>query len=305
MGRYILGRCVHSLLALIGATLVVFILINASGDPASLLIPSDATLQDAAVLRKALGLDRPLITRYAMFLRTAVQGDFGISFRQNRPALQVVAVHLPATAELAAASLVLSVAVAVPLGILAAVYRSSLYDALASILALIGQAAPVFWLGLMGILVFGLKLGLLPVFGRGSLAHLVLPAVTLGWYVSALLMRMTRASMLEVLHQDYIRTARAKGLASGQTILRHALRNAAIPVITVFGLQLGALLSGAVVTETVFAWPGMGRVIVESILARDYPVVMAGVILVALLFIGVNFLVDLAYALLDPRIRFD
>jgi len=301
---YLTRRIAHSLVALLGVTLVAFVFVNASGDPAALLLPGDATPAQAAALRRSLGLDRPFLAQYGLFVWQAVHGNFGVSFRQQLPAAPLILSYAPATAELAVGASVVSVVVAVPLGIIAASYRGRLYDWLTSVFVLIGQSAPIFWLGLMAIWIFSLELRLLPPFGRGTLAQLVLPVMTLAWYVSALLTRMTRASMLEVLDQDYIRTARSKGLSWLPVILKHALRNAAIPVLTVFGLQFGELLGGVVVTETVFAWPGMGRAIVDAINARDYPVVLAGVVVLATIFVAVNLLVDLSYGLLDPRIRY-
>ncbi len=237
------------------------------------------------------------------FLGGALTGDFGVSFRHQQPALPLVLERLPATLELALAALLLSVAVALPLGIVAALHRGRLGDVLAMAFAVVGQATPYFWMGIMLILVVSVELGWLPTSGRGTWQHLILPAVTLATHFAAALARLTRTAMLEVLGQNYVTTARAKGLPERAVILAHALKNAAVPVVTLIGLQFGTLLGGAVVTETVFAWPGVGRLAVQSIFVRDYPVVQAGVLVLALAFVLVNLLVDLLYGLLDPRIR--
>jgi peptide/nickel transport system permease protein len=241
--------------------------------------------------------------QYVRFLADVVAGDFGTSFRHQQPALPLVLERLPATLELALAALVLAVAVALPLGIVAALHRGRLADLLAMGFAVVGQATPYFWMGIMLILVVSVELGWLPTSGRGSWRHLILPAVTLGTHFAAALARLTRTSMLEVLGQNYVTTARAKGLSECQVILTHALKNAAVPVVTLIGLQFGTLLGGAVVTETIFAWPGVGRLAVQSIFVRDYPVVQAGVFVLALSFVAINLLVDLLYGYLDPRIR--
>ncbi|MBI4276887.1 MAG: ABC transporter permease, partial [Armatimonadetes bacterium] len=233
MPRYIAGRVAQAAFSLLGVSLVVFALLHFSGDPAVLLVSADARPEDVATVRRALGLDRPFHVQYLRFLQRAVMGDFGLSLRLNRPAGGVILDHFPATAELAAGAVIVAAAVSLPLGAVAAVRRGSAYDAAASALALVGQSMPVFWLGLIAIMLFGVRLGWFPVGGRGTFVHLVLPSVTLGWYITALLTRLIRSSLLEVLGQDYIRTARAKGLSRIMVLARHALKNAAIPVVTV------------------------------------------------------------------------
>jgi peptide/nickel transport system permease protein len=241
--------------------------------------------------------------QYVQFLGGALTGDFGTSFRHQQPALPLVLERLPATLELAGAALALAVVLALPLGILAAVYRGRLLDVLAMAFAVVGQATPYFWMGIMLILVVSVELGWLPTSGRGGLERLILPTVTLGTHFAASLARLTRTSMLEVLGQQFVTTARAKGLSERSVVLAHALKNAAVPVVTLIGLQFGTLLGGAVVTETIFAWPGVGRLAVQSVFVRDYPVVQAGVFVLALTFVAINLLVDLLYGVLDPRIR--
>jgi len=287
----------------VGVSLVVFALVHLSGDPVLLMVSSDAPPDVVATTRRALGFDRPLAEQFARYLTHAVRGDLGVSLRSNRPVTALIAERLPATVELTVAALVIAVVVAVPAGIVSAVKRGSLIDRLAMVGAVAGQAVPIFWLALLLIAFFGVRLRWLPVYGRGSLAHLILPAVSLSTIVLGRLARLVRSSMLEVLGQDYVRTARAKGLAEPRVLAGHALKNAAIPIVTLLGLQFAQLLGGAVVTETIFAWPGIGRLVVEAIFNRDFPVVQGVVLVVSLIFVAVNMLVDLAYAAIDPRIR--
>jgi ABC-type dipeptide/oligopeptide/nickel transport system permease component len=303
MFPYVVRKCAHTALVALGVVTLVFAALRLSGDPAATMLPGDATVDDLAALRTALGLDRPVYVQYVTFLADAVRGDFGTSFRHQQPALALVMERLPATLELAFAALVLSVVIALPLGIVAALYRGRIPDMLAMAFAVVGQATPFFWMGIMLILIVSLELGWLPTSGRGTWRHLVLPAVTLATHLAAVLARLTRTSMLEVLGQQYVVTARAKGLRERSVVLVHALKNAAVPVVTLVGLQFGTLLGGAVVTETVFAWPGVGRLAVQSIFVRDYPVVQAGVFVLALSFVALNLLVDVLYGWLDPRIR--
>jgi peptide/nickel transport system permease protein len=301
---YLVWRSLHSLLLLWLVTVVVFGLLHLTpGDPASLMLGEQATPEQIRDLRHALGLNEPLITQYARFLGQAVRGDFGTSIRAQRPALDVVLERLPATLLLAAGAFTFAVSLGMPIGVLSAVKRLSLWDHGSMALALMGQSMPVFWLGLMLIIVFSVHLRWLPVSGAGGPQHLVLPAVTLGTFLIGLIIRLTRSSMLDVLGQDYVRTARAKGLAERAVIVRHALRNALIPVVTLLGLQLGILLGGAVITETVFAWPGLGMVTVTAINQRDYPVVQCAVFISAVLVVSINWAVDVLYHFLDPRIR--
>jgi peptide/nickel transport system permease protein len=303
MFRYLVRKIFHTLFVALGVVTLVFVALRLSGDPAATMLPGDATVDELAALRRTLGLDRPLHVQYVAFLGSAVRGDFGDSFRHQQPAFALVLERLPATLELAFAALLLAVVVALPLGILAAMYRGRAADVVAMGLAVVGQATPYFWMGIMLILVVSVELGWLPTSGRGGWQHLVLPAITLGTHFAAVLARLTRTSLLEVLGQNFVTTARAKGLAERRVILVHALKNAAVPVVTLIGLQFGTLLGGAVVTETIFAWPGVGRLAVQSIFVRDYPVVQAGVLVLALSFVALNLLVDLLYGALDPRIR--
>lgn len=303
MLRILLFRLAQVPIVIIVVSLIVFLFLNASGDPVRMLMPIEATEADIERMRVALGLDRPLMVQYADFLWKALQGDFGTSLRARRPAIDVVLDALPATLELAFAALVLATAISLPLGILAAVRRNSVIDWVATAVSVLGQSMPVFWLGILMILVFSVKLGWLPASGRGHWTALIMPALALGWYMNALMSRMTRTAMIEVLNQPYIRTARAKGLSRRRVILRHAFGNARIPIVTIWGLQAGAMLTGTVITETVFSWPGLGRASIYALQSRDYPVVLASIALFTLMFLIINLLVDLAYFLLDPRVR--
>ena len=300
---YTLRKLLHTALVAVGVVTLAFGALRLSGDPAATMLPGDASVEELYALRHALGLDEPLLTQYARFLASAVQGDFGLSLRHQQPALGLVLERLPATLELALASLSLSIVIAIPLGILAALYRGRLCDAAAMGFAVVDQATPYFWMGIMLILVVSVELGWLPTSGRGGLDHLILPAVTMATHLAASLARLTRTSMLEVLGQNYLNTARAKGLSERTVIWAHALKNAAIPITTLIGVQFGTLLGGSIVTEMIFAWPGVGRLAVQSIFARDYPVVQASVFMLALSFVAINLAVDLLYGWLDPRVR--
>jgi peptide/nickel transport system permease protein len=306
----------RAIVALWGISTIVFVVMRLSGDPVPLMLPPDAPPSEIFRVRAELGLDQPLPVQYLVYFGNLLRGDLGRSIHMRLPAMQVAAERLPATLELALGAFVLAVVVAIPAGLVSAAKRNSLWDNLAMGLALLGQSAPTFYIGIMLILVLGLELGLFPISGRGQgtwgivgdwptmLRHLALPAVTLGAFAMASIARLTRSAVLEVMRQDFIRTARAKGLNETFVLLRHNLKNAAIPIITIMGLQFGTLLGGAVVTETVFSWPGIGRLAIQSIFNRDYPVVQSAVILVASFFVLVNFMVDLAYGWLDPRIRY-
>jgi ABC-type dipeptide/oligopeptide/nickel transport system permease component len=293
----------HAAIVALGVSLVVFALVHLSGDPVLLMVSSDAPPDVVATTRRALGFDRPLWQQFATYVTRAVQGDLGVSLRSSRPVSALISERLPATVELTLAALLIAVAIAVPAGIISAVKRGTVIDRLAMVGAVAGQAVPIFWLALLLIAFFGVRLRWFPVYGAGSFAHLVLPAVSLSTIILGRLARLVRSSMLEVLGQDYVRTARAKGLAEPRVLALHALKNAAIPIVTLLGLQFAQLLGGAVVTETIFAWPGIGRLVVEAIFNRDFPVVQGVVLVVSLIFVAVNMLVDLAYAALDPRIR--
>ena len=305
MKTYILRRVAQSALTLLGVSVLVFVILRVlPGDPARMLLPDGAPETAVAELNRQLGLREPLIVQYGLFLRSVARGDFGQSFQYRAPALRVVLERLPATVQLTAAAMLVTIAAGVSLGIVTAVLRGTRYDVAGTILAVLGQSLPNFWLGIMLILLFGVALRWLPTSGFASWASLVLPAVTLAAFPTALVARLTRSSMLEILNRDYVRTGRAKGLTEPSVVLRHALRNAAIPVLTVIGLQIGSLLGGAVITESVFAWPGMGKLIVDAIFFRDFPVVQTVLILSATVFVAINLLVDLLYTVIDPRIRY-
>jgi ABC-type dipeptide/oligopeptide/nickel transport system permease component len=303
MKGYILKRFFHSIFVLVGISLVVFIILHLTGDPAALLMPMDATPEQVAQFRKEMGFEDPLIVQYWRFFKGTLRGDFGQSFRHSQPALELVMERMPATIQLTAAAMVIALVVAIPVGIISAIRRNSILDHIGMTGALLGQSTPVFWLGIMLILIFSVTIQWFPSSGRGEIQHLVLPAITLGMFTMARTARMMRSSMLEVLGQEYMKTAKAKGLNPGMVILKHALKNAAIPVVTIVGMELGTLLGGAVITETIFAWPGVGRLAVQAIYNRDYPVVQAAVFLLASIFVLVNLIVDLLYTYLDPRVK--
>ena len=305
MRTYVLRRVAQSVLTLLGVSVLVFVILRVlPGDPARMLLPDGAPESAVAELNRQLGLREPLIVQYGLFLRSVARGDFGQSFQYRAPALRVVLERLPATVQLTLAAMLVTIAVGVSLGIFTAVRRGTRYDVAGTIVAVLGQSLPNFWLGIMLILLFGVALRWLPTSGFAGWTSLVLPAITLAAFPTALVARLTRSSMLEILNRDYIRTGRAKGLAEQSVVLRHALRNAAIPVLTVIGLQIGALLGGAVITESVFAWPGMGKLTVDAIFFRDFPVVQTVLILSATVFVAINLLVDLLYTVIDPRIRY-
>jgi peptide/nickel transport system permease protein len=298
-------RIFRALIALWLVSTVVFVVMRLSGDPVPLLLPPDAPTSEILRVRRDLGLDRPLPVQYGVFLANILHGDFGRSIHFREPAASVVRGYLGATLELGLTAFLLAAVVAVPIGLLSAMKRNSLLDHAAMGIALIGQSAPTFFLGILFILLLALKADLFPTSGRGDWRNLVLPALTLGAFAMASIARLTRSAVLEVLGADYIRTARAKGVSEMWVVAKHTLKNAAIPIVTITGLQFGTLLGGAVVTETVFSWPGIGRLAVQSIYNRDYPVVQCTVFVAALLFIVINFVVDLVYGLIDPRIRPD
>jgi len=300
---FLAQRLVRALIALWLVSTVVFVVMRLSGDPVPLLLPPDAPVSEMERVRRELGLDRPLPVQYAVFLGNTLRLDFGRSLHFREPAITVVRGYILATLELGLTAFVLAAVFAVPIGLLSAMKRNSILDHAAMGLALIGQSAPTFFLGILFILLLALKADLFPTSGRGGWLHLVLPALTLGAFTMASIARLTRSAVLEVLRADYIRTARAKGLGEAIVVAKHTLKNAAIPILTITALQFGTLLGGAVVTETVFAWPGIGRLAVQSIYNRDYPVVQCTVFLAAMMFIAINFAVDLLYGVLDPRAR--
>ncbi len=287
------------------ALTAVFALQFLAGDPVKLFLPTDTTSKQIEEFRTRLGLSDPWPVQYARFITGALHGNFGMSLRQNEPALHLVLRRFPATMSLSVVAMLLALAAAIPIGVLSAARRNSWFDHLGIGATVLGQAIPGFWLGLMLIYVFAVWLKWLPTSGRGTWLHYILPAVTLAAFVAARFARFTRSLMLDVLGQDYIRTARAKGLAAPRVLYRHALKNASLPIITLLALQLGQLLGGAVITETIFAWPGVGRFLVQALLNRDFPVVLVGIFLTAVLYSVLNLTADLAYAWLNPRIRYE
>jgi len=305
MTRYLIRRLWLSVLVLFGVSLVVFMLLHlAPGDPVRLLLADDVPDEIAEQVRRDLGFDQSLYMQYWVFITKALRGDLGQSLYYKKPALSIIMDHLPATIELTFAALFISLVIAIPMGILSAIRRDSIWDYLGMLLATIGQATPIYWLGIMLILTVSVKLNLLPSSGRGGVEYLILPSITLGAPLMAIVTRLVRSGMLDILGEDYIRTARAKGLTERAVLVGHAMKNMMIPVVTVVGLQLGFLLGGAVITETVFAWPGVGRVVVVAMGARDYPLVQAATLLVSFYFVGINLLLDVLYVYLDPRIRY-
>jgi len=304
MAAFIVRRLVHAIFVLVGVSVIVFLLIHLTGDPTPLMVPEDATPQQIQEVRHSMGFDRPIVVQYGLFLGHAIRGDFGYSYRIRRPAFSLVVERVPATLRLAFASLAVALIVAVPIGMLAAFKKNSVFDRLSMIGVLFGQSMPTFWFGIMAILVISVKLHWLPTSGYRGPKYLVLPALTLGLYSSAVIARVLRSSLLEALGRDYIRTARAKGVKERRVIFVHALKNAAIPVTTVVGLQIGYLFGGSIVTETVFSYPGMGLLAIQAIRGRDMPVVQAFVVSIAALIIGTNLLIDILYTYLDPRIKY-
>ncbi len=303
---FITRRVLLTLPVLLGVATLVFSLIHlVPGDPALSMLGDGATPAEVAELRTRLGLDRPLLVQYGAFLEGLSRGDLGESLRYGTTVASEIVTRVPATLELAVASMVVAVALAIPLGILAAVFRGSSVDHGAMLLALAGISMPNFWLGPLLAIVFAVELGWLPVSGRGGLAHLVLPAITLGTALAAILARMTRASVLEELREPYVLAARAKGVSRSRAVLRHAFRNSLIPIVTIVGLQFGAVLTGTIITETIFAWPGLGRLLVQSISFRDYPLIQGCILFIAVTYVGVNLMTDLLYGALDPRIRYE
>ncbi len=306
MRRYVLRRIGLLVPVVLGVVTVVFLIVHLiPGDPVEIMLGEQARAVDREALRHEMGLDKPIHLQYVAFLKGLVRGDLGHSLHTKQPVLTSIARRLPATIELAAAAMAVALLLAIPLGLLAAYKKDSLVDQGSMLFALLGISMPNFWLGPLLIIVFSLKLGWFPVSGRGSLAHVVLPAITLGTAMAAILTRMTRASMLDVIQSDYITTARAKGVRESLVVLKHAFRNALIPVVTIVGLQIGGLLAGSIITETIFAWPGIGRLTIQAINARDYPLVQGCVLIIALGYVLVNFATDLLYGLIDPRIRYE
>lgn len=303
--RLALIRLVQGIITTFLVFTAVFFIMRLSGDPTLLFLPPDATQEDIARFRQEKGWDRPLPVQYVDYLADALRGDFGQSLTYSGPALGIVLERLPATLELTGVALLLTILIAVPAGLISAVKPNTLVSRLVMTVALLGQAMPGFWLGVMMILLFSVRLRWLPTGGRDTLLHLVMPAIVLGSWGAAKITRLTRAGMQEVLRDDFIRTARSKGLPERIVLIRHALRNALLPVLSALGLTVGAMLGGAIITETVFAWPGVGRLIVQSVLKRDFPVVQVATVLLAIIFILSNLIVDILYTVVDPRIRYD
>ena len=306
MTRYLIRRLLLTIPVMLGVATLVFALIHlVPGDPAQAMLGETAPQADVLKLRHSLGLDQPLLTQYRTFMTGLVRGDLGTSFRYNAPVTAQIREKLPNTATLAVAAMGFAILVAIPLGILAAVFRGTLVDHAAMTLALVGISMPNFWLGPLLAIVFAVRLGWLPVSGTGGFAHLILPAVTLGAALSAILARMTRASLLEELRELYVLAARARGLSGVRAVVKHAFRNSLIPIVTIIGLQFGAVLTGTIITETIFAWPGLGRLLIQAISFRDYPLVQGCILFISVTYAAMNLLTDLTYGFLDPRIRFD
>jgi peptide/nickel transport system permease protein len=301
---YITRRLIFSVFVLWGALTVVFLAVRAvPGDPAQMMLGPNATAADVDALREKLGLNRPLVVQYATYMFRTARLDLGESIRIAQPAVSLVVERVPATAKLALTAILIAVAISFPLGIAAAIRPGGMLDGVVSVVSLLGQSVPGFWLGIMFILIFARSLRLLPSAGDESLAHLILPSITVALPLVGVLTRLVRSGLLDVLDEDYIRTARAKGLTPRMVMWRHSIRNMLIPVVTVIGLQIGHLLGGAVITETVFAWPGVGLLLVDAITNRDYPLVQAAILFITGIFVTINFVVDLSYGALDPRVR--
>jgi peptide/nickel transport system permease protein len=304
MQRYIVGRLVQAVVSMFVVSMVVFALVRLSGDPIQIMAPPEASQKDIAAMRAHLGLDRPWPVQYWWFITRALQGDFGQSVRFRRPALDLILERYGATLELGSLAVLIVSVVALPVGVYAAVRRGSKLDYAARAFAALGQAVPPFWLGLLLVLVFGVLLHLLPTSGRGTPLHIILPGITLGWFAVAGLMRLTRSAMLDVLGSEYVKLARIKGLPERQVIWKHAFKNAALPVVTFAALVFVALLNGSIIIETVFGWPGLGLLVIEAVDSRDYPIVQAVVLFLSAMYIGVNLIVDILYAYLNPKIRY-
>ena len=304
MQRYLFRRVLLALVTLLAVSLIIFILSRAAGDPRHVYLDDYSTQEDWDRLTVALGLDKPYYQQYGIFLRDALSGDFGESIKMGRPAMEVIIEKAPATLQLGAAAFIFSVLLGVPLGILSAVKRGSVLDIIGKLVALIGQSAPVFWLGLMLMFFFAVGLEWLPPYGRLEASSIILPAVTLGWFYAAANLRLLRSAMLNVLDSEYVRLARAKGVSNNVVIWKHSLRNALIPVLTFAGVTLGSLVTGSLVVETVFAWPGLGQLAIQALFGNDYPLLQAVIIVFTLMYVTASLLVDVMYAYIDPRIRY-
>lgn len=303
MGRYLAKRLGQAIIALLGVTLVVFLVLNLSGDPVELMVPPSATKADIELLREEMGFNDPLLVQYGRFLKGAVFGDFGKSYNYNEPAMAVVLERIPATARLASVAFLFSLLLGIPAGIISAIKRNSFLDSIIRILALLGQCLPAFWLGIMLILLFSVKLRWLPTSGDEGFKSLLMPAFTLGVFSAATITRLLRSNMIEVMSKEYIDTAKAKGLGGWAIVMKHAFKNAFSTIMTMLGLQIASLMGGAVIVETVFGWPGIGRLAVQSINNSDFMVVEAIVFLMAVIFVAVNFIVDVLYSIINPRVK--
>jgi peptide/nickel transport system permease protein len=303
--NYFIRRLLQLVPVLFIISFIVFSLVHVAGDPVALMLPEDATEQDRNELRAAMGLDKPFLVQYGIYVMNLLKGDFGDSFRYNEAALPIVLERLPATLELAIASMIVATILAIPLGIWSATKQNSFFDLFATGGSVLGKAMPNFWLGIMLVLILAVNYQIFPVSGRGTVAHLVLPAITLGTSIAAEMTRLIRSSMLDILHQDYVRTAKSKGLRDSIVIYKHAFRNSLIPVVTIMALQTSTLVGGTLITETVFSWPGLGQLLVQAVNARDMAIVQAAVFVIAFMVIGMNLIADLIYRLLDPRIKYN
>jgi peptide/nickel transport system permease protein len=304
MQRYLARRVVLALVTLLAVSLIIFIMSRAAGDPRHVYLDDYSTQEDWDRLTETLRLDRPYYVQYAIFLKDALKGEFGESIKEGRPSMEIIIERLPATFQLGLAAFGFSVIVGVPLGILSAVKRGTFLDTLGKVVALVGQSAPVFWLGLMLMFLFAVRLGWLPPYGRQEASSIVLPAVSLGWFYAAANLRLLRSAMLNVLDSEYVKLARAKGVSSQVVIWKHSLRNALIPVLTFAGVTLGGLVTGSLVVETVFAWPGLGQLAIQALVGNDYPLLQAVVVIFTLMYVVAALLVDIMYAYIDPRIRY-
>ncbi len=307
MSGYLYRRFIQSIIIIIGISMAVFLISRLTGDPVSIMVDFDTSKEDREVLRKELGLDKPVPIQYLIFLKGAIRGNFGTSIRYEEPAIDLVLQRIPATLRLLVFTLFWALIFAIPIGIISALKRNSIFDLIGMTSTFLGQSIPSFWLGIMMIMIVGVHFRLLPIsgYGGGDVAHIIMPAMTLGAFEMASFARITRSSMLEVLDMDYIQTARAKGLRESLVVIKHALRNALIPIITIMGLHVALLMGGAVITEQIFAYPGVGWLAVQSIYNRDFPVVQAIVMVVSIGVVATNFLIDIIYTIIDPRIRYD
>jgi len=302
--RFVIERLMQALLTMLLLSVIVFGLSRLSGDPVNLMAPMEASAEDIQRIRVSLGLDKPLIVQYWYFVTSALQGDFGRSIKWDRSAAEMLLERIPATIYLSVSSMALGLLLALPVGIWSAVRRDTWFDSFGKIVALAGQSMPTFWFGILLILFFSLYIPLLPTSGYGLDEHIILPTIALGLFVAASIMRVTRSAMLDALEADYVRTARSKGVPEWRVVLVHAFKNGAIPILTIIALQAATILRGAVVTETVFAWPGIGKIAIDAVYGRDFPLVQAAVLLMGVIFLVINFLVDLLYVYLDPRISY-